>query len=231
MMTMYEKLMMLPVFKGISEEAFISLIEKTHLHFDTYEAGTLLTDISTRCESLICVLSGEVEVTHSLLQDSIIIKVRYDAGKVLGLEHLFGMDTRYAYKVEAITQCGTMKFTKTQYMDMLKDNNICLLNFLNYLSYRIQRMESGFENYNRFSCMGKISILLSLFTERNCKECKILLDCQNGPEINKELSLLCNEGLIEVKEGNTIIIPSRNDFLDFAEEYLTDRKNLQPVSV
>lgn len=73
--------------------------------------------------------------------------------------------------------------------------------------------------------MEKLVILLSLFTERNCNEVIIEMKGQDTIRNHEELSLLKDKGLAEIPDEDIILVPSRNNLLDFAEEYLSGKNH------
>lgn len=225
-MTMYERLMMLPVFKGIGESQLSAFIEKTNLEFGTVPPGETVVSKGEVCDHLICVLSGSIMSTYSLFSGAITLKAVYGAGKVVGLTRLYGMDNTFGHSIHALEECGTMRFSKTQYMDMLRESPICLINFLNTLSYRSQMMENALTDLYSDNLAGRLATIVSVLTERDCIGVTIKgirricfredADC-DLMDI-KEMRILAERGLIEIKGDDEIRIASRNDLMDFAEE-------------
>lgn len=61
-LTMYDKLLQLPLFQGISKFDFTDILEKVKIHFNKYEPGSCLVKQDTPCNQLIFVLDGEVQI-------------------------------------------------------------------------------------------------------------------------------------------------------------------------
>lgn len=228
MLTMYEKLMTLPMFKGIGTEQVSSFLEKTHLDFITYNNGDHIISSGEPCKGLTCVLSGNIEVEFIITGGILRIIAGYGPGKVLGLDHLFGMNTNYSYFVRAIDQCGTMFIAKKQYLDLVNENHICLINFLNYLSYQSQRVDMSIRHIYSTGLTERLAQTISLLTNRECAYIRVegLKEYMEGLSmVERDVCLreigefLDNNCVREETEGDmdTLIIPSRSEFLDFAE--------------
>ncbi len=219
-MTMNEKLMMLPIFKGIAEDALLQFLEKTHLNFKNYESGEVLISEGDECESLICILNGEVEESFHLSNDNITLTATYGIGRIIGLDRLFGMDTRYSHSVRAVSTCGIMEFSKAQFMQMVQNNQMCMLNFLNSLSYQCQCREKAFKDFSGFILEGQIARLLLLFTDKKCRDICIKVDSgEEQPRSRlRAIQKLVDAGLITISADERIKIISRSDFLDYAED-------------
>jgi CRP-like cAMP-binding protein len=61
-LTMYDKLLQLPLFQGMSKFDFTDILEKVKIHFNKYEPGSCLVRQDTPCNQLIFVLDGEVGI-------------------------------------------------------------------------------------------------------------------------------------------------------------------------
>lgn len=224
-MTMYERLMTLPIFKGVGTEQLSLFLEKTHLDFDNYDAGAVIQPLLEDCNGLKCVLSGRIEMVHTLSGGEGRLVAEYGSGKVLGLERLFGMDTRPRHEVRALEPCGTMSFSKEQYMSLLRSNHICLINYLNYLNYHCQRIEVVMESLYSRSVAGTLATIVSLMTDRDCR--RIVLEGMDrlwttGPEnaqadYDSQVDGLVDAGYVRFGNEGEIIIESRQSLLDYAE--------------
>ena len=58
--TMYDKLLLLPLFQGLCKEDFTSILEKVRLHFQKYTAGSRIVKQGDYCNNIIFILQGEI---------------------------------------------------------------------------------------------------------------------------------------------------------------------------
>lgn len=215
MLTMYEKLMMLPIFKGVGADDMSAFLEKTHLEFNTWQTGTVIVPKDDECERLYCILSGRIQCVYELSGGKIRLGAEYGPGKVIGLDRLYGLDTRYSHSVRAVDDCGTMCFSKSQYMSLLQSNQICTINYLNILSCRCQRAEHAVRNMLSAGLAGRLAVAVSVLTDRDCL--RILV---SGIPEDDELQQLIADGVVFPLPSKTIEIPSRQALLDYAENIL-----------
>ncbi len=223
MHTMYDKLMMLPVFKGIGSEQLSSFLEKTSLAFDNYEAGSTIRCAGDICDSVTAILSGDLESVTELAGGVSKVICRYGPGKVIGLEHLFGMDNHYSKTVKAVTDCGTMTFSKTQYMAMLQSNSISMINFLNYLSLKAQRLSIYVDTVCNYSLTARLAAIISLVSDRDVKNIritdfsKLIEQTCLFTSFMEDVAIYGTRGIAGLDNDDTLVIPSRAEFLAFAE--------------
>lgn len=218
MMTMYEKLMMLPIFKGMNPEQMSVFLEKTHLEFNTHETGSVIVSRGGECDRLYCILSGRVQCIYPLSGNNVRLAAEYGSGKVIGLDRLYGMDTRYGVVVKALEECGTMSFGKSQYMSLIQSNQICTINYLNMLSYRCQRAVQAMERLLPASLTGQLAMAVAILTDRDSQRI-LVQDAERLMEgdCHAELDSLIGAGLMRRISEHMVEIPSRTAFLDHAE--------------
>lgn len=165
MATMYEMIMDLPLFKGVSKELVSSFLEKTNINFVNFSPGDKIVSKGEEVRMVKFVISGEVRVKHVLKGCNIVVEEICSSGRVLGADRLYGMDTGYSCDVEASAKTSIMEFRKDQYVRLINSDHIYLLNFFNYLSRRAQRPVEALENFTSGDLKSRLDILLSVLTD------------------------------------------------------------------
>ena len=61
--SMYDTLLELPLFQGLTKENITSIIEKVKMGFHKYEDRETIVSQNDRCNRLIFILDGKVEIT------------------------------------------------------------------------------------------------------------------------------------------------------------------------
>ncbi len=222
MSSMYEMIMDLPLFKGVSKDQVSLFLEKTHIGFQNYEIGDVLAEVGEPVNMVRFVISGDISLIHPLEGVGITIEERSGFGKVLGADRLFGMATGYPYKAVAKTKTSIMEFSKPQYVNLLHSDSIYMLNFFNYLSLRAQRPVDSTVKYCHGDIMNRICLLVSFMTEPAADEIVIRGDdaafadyCNCDEErVCEWKNLLVMEGLADC-DSSCVRIRSRRDFLDY----------------
>lgn len=219
--SMYEMIMDLPLFKGVSKDQISLFLEKTNIGFDNYEAGDLLAEMGEPVRMVRFVISGDISLIHPLDGVAVTLEERSGFGKVLGADRLFGLQTGYPYKAVAKTRTSIMQFSKGQYVNLLHSDRIYMLNFFNYLSSRAQRPVDSAMVYCHGDIHSRMCLLVSTMTEPSAGEIVIrgsasaLADyCGvDSAEIERWKECLLAERLA-VCEPEKIRINSRREFLD-----------------
>lgn len=206
MASVYDILLELPILKGIGRERLSTLLEKTHLDFKTVKAQALMAKTGELCNTVRCVLSGSFEKITGCIGGELTVREEVTAPAIIGLENLFGLDTTYCSDYNAVTECSVMEFPKMQLVSLLSDNEICLINMLNYLSAASQRPFDAWRSRTSSGLAGNLQRLLAtavssgrgdVFIESDTTDVDLLL-CEDGNSRQSDKSELISLGLIDI---------------------------------
>lgn len=141
--SMFELLMQLPLFQGVSIDTLSRLVEKYRLHFLKYQDGETVVAAGDACTHVRFIVSGEVRVTTCCRRLNVKLSQTLAAPHVLGPDSLFGVDTTYPFTAQAVGSCGVMQMAKADYVTLLQTDKVFLFNILNYLSRGAQLLTSS----------------------------------------------------------------------------------------
>lgn len=207
MATMYETIMNLPLFKGLSHEQISSFLEKTHIRFHKYSDRERIVEKGTRANSLKCVISGNIIVSRHIGRTNPMVISEVITGQyIIGADRLFGMNTEYDSDADALGNVSVMEFSKEQYFSLLSSGNILLINYLNTLSFSAQRVDIAYSCYPRMTPRNLFASLVALYTSKNARSIKInfcLEDMSDYTHI--DISLL-KSALLQMQEEGIIYL-------------------------
>lgn len=174
--SMYETIMDLPLFKGTSHVQISDFLEFTHLNFLRYEENELIVKGGTPCHDLVFLLSGSASVEVPVLNGQATVHIILGLGSVIGANHLFGMHTDYPDDVRALETTSVMQIMKHQYLELLKTDNIYLINYLNYLSYRAQSHHEMLSQLPTLTIGNWLTLLAQHYADRISLACYLTVD-------------------------------------------------------
>ncbi len=215
--SMFETLMSLPLFKGASEEQISAFVEKTHLSFKSFNPGEKIALCNDTCRTLWCLISGEMEVSHPLFSGKLIVRERVGSGRFIGVEHLFGLDNRLGLSAMALSRCGTMEIQKQQYMSLLQNNQIFLMNIMNYLARSSQKCYNLISAADVTSLVSLLARIVDVTTTNESTFVSMesagvpLFDFFSNlfPNAEAQLRYLAECGVVEIVSDRQIAFPSR----------------------
>ena len=136
---MYQQLMQLPLFQGVSTEKITALVEKLPFHFLKFRNGEQVFAAGDPCTHIKFIVSGQVRLETPFSKLRITMHQTVSNPHVLAAESLFGRDTAYPYTAISDGACGILQLRKSDYIKMITSDKVFLFNILNYLSSGSQR--------------------------------------------------------------------------------------------
>lgn len=169
--SMYDVLMQLPVFQGISKDQMTHILEVTPFDFRTFNEGETITLGGDIVEGASFLLSGQVKLETPIFDKRVKISQIFDAPHIFSLHRLFGADMAARSTLVASSgKTGIMLLEKVDFLRILHDNEITLINVMNMLSTRAQKQHKAIEFSAETDPVLKLSSWILAFTERTAKE-------------------------------------------------------------
>lgn len=140
---MFETLLELPLFKGVSRNRITETVGKIRFDFTKYSPGAEIIRPGEHCDCLKFIVSGEVRVILSNEKTGFSVSETLAGPNVVLPDFFFGMTTDYPCRVVALSGTSVLEVEKTEYLKILRLDEVFLLNYLNYLSTNAQKSVFG----------------------------------------------------------------------------------------
>ncbi|MDE6582462.1 MAG: Crp/Fnr family transcriptional regulator [Duncaniella sp.] len=174
--TMFETLMNLPLFNGVSYNRLSEIVGNTRLSFLKYLQGETLIYPDDPCNSLKFIISGKVKMTVSTHDERFSVTSTLDAPSVLMPEYLFGRSTVYPCRVVAAETVSVMQISKSDFTRLLSTDEVFMFNYLNHISSSAQKSVEGVLALTSGSLEERIAFWIIALTQRDSKD--IVLSCR-----------------------------------------------------
>ena len=139
--TMYDKLLRLPLFQGLSRNNLTEILEKIKVEFRQYDANDFITRQGRNCLELIYILDGRVRTYRTDEKHHFSLSETLEGSTIIEPYSLFGMRPVFTTSYQAETETFALSIKKKYILPILCKYEIFNLNFLNILSNRSQAME------------------------------------------------------------------------------------------
>lgn len=224
MNSMYNILLGLPLFQGVSHSKISELIEKIKFHFLKYLNNEQIIECNDSCNNLKFLISGSAKIEIYNQNKRIKLSQTITAPNVIGAEYLFGKTTAYPFAVYASPEAGILQIEKADYLKILKSDIIFLFNMLNYLSRNSQTPTEAVLSLTSGSIAERFAFWVSSLTykgstdiviESKQKDMYTMLGVQRSSFINT-LDDLKEKGILDYTT-NSIKINDREALLAFLD--------------
>lgn len=174
MNSMYDVLLQLPIFQGVSRNKISELIEKMKFHFLKYPNGEKIVSIGEECNHLKFLISGEIRSELVTQNEKMRITETIQAPNVIAPEHLFGRDTYFPANLYAVGTVGIMQIEKASVVQMLQEEPIFLINLLNILSRRSQKALESFTALSSNDLKERLAFWVLSLTQQKSTDIRII---------------------------------------------------------
>lgn len=209
MSSMFEFLMDLPLFQGVSRSKLAEVVGSARLHFLKYQKGETIINSGEACTNLTFIISGNARVKVVNKCSSFSIEHTLSSPTVLALDFLFGRHTDSPYSVEAVDNVSVLRISKSDYLDILESDRVFLFNCLNALSVDAQKSIEEVMLLTDSDVTKRIAILVSTQTVVNSTDI-IMRSIDNSlakvfgiepSNFEKSLLPLIEQGIIEYADN------------------------------
>lgn len=164
--TMYDKLLQLPLFQGLCTNDLTHILEKVKLHFQNHKAGTCLLQQGAPCNQLLFLLDGSLTAEREDSECGFVLGEELEAPLIIEPYSLYGMHTRHTASYFAHTDVNVVAIDKSYILTVLAKYPIFQLNILNLLSNRAQAVQERTWNAHGRDIYEKINNFLLLRCQR-----------------------------------------------------------------
>lgn len=168
--SMYENLMTLPLFKGISYSRLSEIVGNTRLAFLKYLPGEQMLNAGEPCTHIKFIISGRARLTIRNENDRVRVGQTLTAPAVISPDFLFGRNTLYPATATAIDTVSIMRIDKKDFIPLLQRDEIFLFNYLNILSTNAQKAVDGVLSLTSGSLEERIAFWIIALTQMDSDE-------------------------------------------------------------
>jgi CRP-like cAMP-binding protein len=226
---MYESLMCLPYFQGMSKDEITSILDKVKLLFGRHADGERIAAQGAPCNSLTLLVRGKL--TSKCVSSDGRYTLTEEIATPFAFEpySLFGLSPTYRSSYYANGECDTLTIEKSYLFDELSRYNIFLMNMMNLLCQRAQLKTSQIWNARQLPLPEKIAEFIAVRSEslEGSKTLQIKMDDladilgETRINVSRALNLLQDNKLIELRRKE-IHIPSFKQLASYKTEQNCD---------
>ncbi|MDE6498442.1 MAG: Crp/Fnr family transcriptional regulator [Muribaculaceae bacterium] len=175
MSSMFDLLMELPLFRGVSAETMHNTVGQAKFHFLKYPQGETIIEENRPCTHITFLVSGSVRLTTANRNGRISVSQTLKAPDVIAPEFLFGRATNYPCTVVALEDTGIMQVSKGDYIKILNSDPVFMFNYLNIISMNAQKSVTGLMSLTSGSLEERIAFWVLMLTQHTGEN--IAIDC------------------------------------------------------
>ena len=206
LLRMYESLLCLPYFQGMSKDDITEILGKVTLEFKRHGDGDVLFRHGEPCDKFIIITQGKVTSTAIAPDKSHSITEELTAPIAIEPHSTFGYNTNFKRDYTAKDECTILYVDKQHLFGELKKHDIFTINLLNQVCRRAQQKEHEVWNYNQTSIAGKIARFIAMRCDSTKGEKHITIKMERLATLLGETRLNISKSLNEMQEAGYLTL-------------------------
>ena len=135
----YDKLLMIPLFTGMSMAELEAVVGETRLLFRKVERGERVASDGDPCGRLVILVEGHLCMTTYSDDHGLAVEEELSGCHVLQPECAFGLRQRFTHTYQALTACSLISIDKKEALRLTSASLIFRLNLMNLISTNLQK--------------------------------------------------------------------------------------------
>lgn len=201
---MYENLLRLPYFQGISKTDLTTILDKVKLEFFRYSDGESIISLGEKCDNIVILIKGEIKAESIAPDGTFRIVENHAAPYPIEPQTLFGPSTSYSRNYYAKGDTDILVINKSYFFSELCKHEIFTINLLNMVSSKAQGAYKRIWQNTPSSIEGRIIHFIALRAETTTGEKRVTIKmerlatelCEARINISRALNHLQDEGLV-----------------------------------
>ena len=136
----FEKLLELPLFQGMSHNDLHQVVAKTKFGFLKIARNKIIVHEGDPCQHIYFLTSGSAKVESRADDGSYIFTETMTAPDVIQPDRIFGLTQRFTKSFTSLEECHIIRIDKQQVLKLMAEQEIFRLNMLNIISTQSQRI-------------------------------------------------------------------------------------------
>ncbi len=161
---MFELLMELPLFRGVTHARMAEVLGHAKLHFLKYPKGETIVRAGDTCSHITFIISGLIRSTTTNRNGRFAIGQTLEAPAMIAPDFLFGPRTECPSTIVALDSTSILRIAKEDYIKILYADEIFLFNYLNSLSANAQKAQTGILSLTDGSLEERIAFWITALT-------------------------------------------------------------------
>lgn len=218
---MYEHLLCLPYFQGMSKDDITAILDKVVFEFIKYNDEECICNYGESCEKFLILIQGTVQVCAEAPDSSYKITEEITAPYTIEPYSMFGYDTTFNRKYTAKGNCSILAIEKKFLFSEFIKHKVFTINYLNLISHKAEKIENIIWSKTPSSIAGRIVKFIALRCEQQQgrKVLSIKMErlaeilCETRLNVSKALNEMQDAGLMELHRKE-IVVPSLRTLMD-----------------
>ncbi|MBE6294013.1 MAG: Crp/Fnr family transcriptional regulator [Bacteroidales bacterium] len=210
---MYENLLILPYFQGMSKDELTGILDKVKFEFTQYTANDKIATHGAECNRFVILIQGSIKIVSTADNHKYRIEERAQAPYAIEPYSLFGGKPQYQRSYYAQSNCSILSIDKSYFYSEFFKHQIFSINLLNLISRKIQITNDTIWNKMPCSIEGSIVRFIALRSELSGGEKWIYIKMEDLADMLQETRLNISKALNNMQEQGLVTLSRKEIYI------------------
>ena len=174
-MSFLDTLLQTPIFQGVTKSKLTTCLEKHCVEFLKFSPGEKIVLPNEEFTHIKFLISGKIQNITSNKADNLLVKEVYSAPNLISGNYIFGIETSSICFSVAHTEVGVMQIAKEDFLELLRKEQIFMINYLNFLSIRSQTYYNTMMSISTGELNERLALWVLLLTHKKAEEISLTI--------------------------------------------------------
>lgn len=201
---MYENLLRLPYFQGMSKNDLTSILDKVRLEFKHCTDGEKIISQGDKCNKFIILINGRIKTEVISSDETYRLIEIHEAPYAVEPYSLFGSSTEYSRSYYACGDCDILTINKSFFFSEFTKHNIFTINLLNLISRRAQVLNNRIWENTPATIELRIIQFIATRSEVHCGEKTLMIKMERLASLLRETRINISKALNELQRKGLV---------------------------
>lgn len=169
-MSFLDILLQTPIFQGVSKQKLTTCLEKHCVEFLKYSPGEVVVSSGEEFTHIKFLISGKLLNLTKNKAENLVVKEVYSAPNLISGNYIFGIETSSICNSIAVAEVGIMQIAKEDFLELLRKEQIFMINYLNFLSVRSQTYFNTMMSVSTGDLNERLAMWVLLLTHKKAED-------------------------------------------------------------
>lgn len=174
-MSFLDTLLQTPIFQGVSKPKLTTCLEKHCVEFLKFSNGQKLISQGEASTHVKFLISGKIQNITNNKASNLSVKEVYSAPNLIAGNYIFGIETHSICDSFAVGDVGVMQIAKEDLLELLRKEQIFMINYLNFLSARSQTYYNTLLSFSTGELTERFALWVLLLTHKKAEEISLFI--------------------------------------------------------